>query len=251
MGVPSTNVSNIAKGQYGITYRVDLTKNTIERMVQFTKQMSHVTVHTYPVYQKKYAVLKFEKIRQRNVTHLGNVRREARIHLKVSSSSVLGPSKPKRLFGRKPVEFKGSDIAPTLYFSGVYGGYAITCMEYVSGVPLQKYIANGTLTNDIVKKLERAVETLLRIGVVHGDLHANNIMVTPSGRVVILDYGFAFDIPPRVHDAVLKILNSTKSIETAWIESGLQNVVNARFVSIPYYHSNLKMLQKVHALIQP
>lgn len=248
MGIPEENVSNIAKGQYGTTYRIGLTKNTIERMVQFTKQMSHVTVHTYPVYQKGYAVLKIEKLRQRNAKHLGNVTREARIHLKVSSSSVLGPK--RGLFGTQR-EFKGSDIAPVLYFSGVYGGHVITCMEYIPGVPLQQYIANGTLTDTIVRRLERAVETLIRIGVVHGDLHANNIMVTSNERVVIIDYGFAFEIPPRVHDAVLKILNSTKSIERAWIESGLQSVVNARFESIPYYHSNLKMLQKAKALLQP
>ena len=239
MGIESNRISELASGQYGTTYRVALTKQVVTSMVQFTSKMSHLTIHTAPSYQKRYVVMKFQKLNPKNIDAIKDVVREARMHMKVSASSVRG----KGLFRKK--EYRGWDIAPIFYFAGVYGGYSIMCMEYVKGVPLVTYLKNGHVPKNVFHNLEHAIETMLRLGVVHADMHGNNIYVEPRGTVKILDFGFAFSIPPRVHDTLVKILDSSKSIERAWVNSGLQNVVDARFHSYPYFHSNMKMLQFV------
>jgi hypothetical protein len=239
MGIKQDRVSELASGQYGTTYRIAVSKGIVKSMLRFTEQMSHVTLHTPPPSNRKYLVLKFQKLNPKNTDAVKDVVREARMHMKVSSSSVLGKS-----WLRKK-EYRGWDVAPVFYFAGVYRGYSIMCMEYIKGVPLVTYLKKGSVPKTVFKSLEQAIETMLRLGVVHADMHGKNIYVMPGGQVKILDFGFAFEIPPRVHTSVVKILNSSKSIEKAWVESGLQNVVDARFHAYPYFHSNMKMLQFV------
>jgi Tfp pilus assembly protein PilF/predicted Ser/Thr protein kinase len=83
----------------------------------------------------------------------------------------------------------------TIYEVGEADGNSYIAMEYVDGLPLDRMIPPGGLPPDdvlrfgsqIVEGFEHAHER----GVIHRDLKTANVMITPSGRVKILDFGLA------------------------------------------------------------
>ena len=83
----------------------------------------------------------------------------------------------------------------TIYEVGEAEGNSYIAMEYVEGRPLDRMIFSGGLPPDdvlrfgsqIVEGFEHAHER----GVIHRDLKSANVMITPAGRVKILDFGLA------------------------------------------------------------
>ena len=88
---------------------------------------------------------------------------------------------------------KAKAVVPRLYYSarGKYESYYIV-MEYVPCGPL-KQLHPTDFTPKLVARLEYAVYLLRKYGgVVHPDMHDDNILVCPqSGRVMLIDFGFA------------------------------------------------------------
>ena len=68
-------------------------------------------------------------------------------------------------------------------------------MELVDGLPLDKYAADHQLSIrgrlELMAHLADAVDYAHRQGVIHRDLKPANILVGPSGRPKILDFGIA------------------------------------------------------------
>jgi tetratricopeptide (TPR) repeat protein/predicted Ser/Thr protein kinase len=67
-------------------------------------------------------------------------------------------------------------------------------MEYLEGRTLSRIIAEGTPRDELLRILEdvgRAVACAHRMGVVHRDLKPSNVIVEPSGRPVLTDFGAA------------------------------------------------------------
>jgi predicted Ser/Thr protein kinase len=83
----------------------------------------------------------------------------------------------------------------TIYALEVLDGELFIVSEYVAGDTLRARLANGPLP------VRDAVETLLgvarglgaahELGVVHRDLKPENVMLTPAGRVKVVDFGIA------------------------------------------------------------
>ena len=72
-------------------------------------------------------------------------------------------------------------------------------MEYVEGVTLAAMARQGPLDLDTVLDIfEQIADALVeaeRLGIVHRDLKPANVMVTPAGRVKVLDFGIAHRRP--------------------------------------------------------
>ncbi|MEN6310542.1 MAG: protein kinase, partial [Acidobacteriota bacterium] len=83
----------------------------------------------------------------------------------------------------------------TIYEVGEAEGNSYIAMEYVEGRPLDRMIPPGGLPpknvlrfgSQIVEAFEHAHER----GVIHRDLKSANVVITPAGRVKVLDFGLA------------------------------------------------------------
>jgi serine/threonine protein kinase len=78
-------------------------------------------------------------------------------------------------------------------------------MEYVEGDTLKDYIERkGKLSDDEIRKLLLqmldALEYVHEQGLVHRDIKPSNFMITPSGKVKLMDFGIAKQTDPNASD---------------------------------------------------
>ena len=83
----------------------------------------------------------------------------------------------------------------TVYASGIHVGGYYYAMELIDGVSLDQFVETRRLTQRLVLKLMcivcKAVHHAHVHGVVHRDLKPGNIIVTPKGKPIIVDFGLA------------------------------------------------------------
>jgi hypothetical protein len=92
----------------------------------------------------------------------------------------------------------------SLYELVVDGADCFFTMELVNGVNLVEYVRRPEATpsvraervRHVFRQLVEGIGVLHRTGKLHRDIKPSNILVTPAGRVVILDFGLAGDIVP-------------------------------------------------------
>lgn len=95
----------------------------------------------------------------------------------------------------------GLDAVPALLDAFTLGEHHFIAMEFVDGNPLQRKIvhryplttgedvnAYTTWALDMMERVDAAVSSLHERGVVFGDLHPSNILVTAEDRVVLIDF---------------------------------------------------------------
>lgn len=78
-------------------------------------------------------------------------------------------------------------------------------MEYVSGVEFTEYVGDlppdwslrKDLLCDALRQLAEAIAAMHAAGRLHRDVKPRNVLVTPAGRVKLLDYGLAADLDDR------------------------------------------------------
>ena len=83
----------------------------------------------------------------------------------------------------------------TVYEVGDADGRTYIAMELIEGQTLSSMLAAGPLPSNRVMQLGRQLADALthahERGVVHRDLKSNNVIVTPEGRLKVLDFGLA------------------------------------------------------------
>ena len=83
----------------------------------------------------------------------------------------------------------------TIHDVGETEGRSYIVMEYVKGRPLAEQIGEGGLPAEkVIRYGEQISDGLAHAhehGVIHRDLKTSNIMITPEGRVKVLDFGLA------------------------------------------------------------
>jgi serine/threonine protein kinase len=80
--------------------------------------------------------------------------------------------------------------------TGEHEGMPWIVMDYVNGVDLKRVLADrGPLTADVALRYAiQAAEALVAAhdaGVIHRDLKPSNLLLTPEGRIVLVDFGIA------------------------------------------------------------
>ena len=98
----------------------------------------------------------------------------------------------------------------TIHQVGDSDGEAYIVMEQVEGQPLNSLAGAGGLSPDLVIRYGMQIADALahahKHGVIHRDLKSTNVLVTPEGRVKVLDFGLA----TRLRDTELQEAVSAK-----------------------------------------
>lgn len=87
-----------------------------------------------------------------------------------------------------------------LVFEGYYQNEDTRCLalEFLDGVTLRHWLRYRTPTSEqfiyILRELCKALQPIHEQGFIHRDLKPENVMLTRDNRVVLIDFGIAFDV---------------------------------------------------------
>ena len=136
-------------------------------------------------------------------------------------------------------------MVPKLYVAGVHrSGYFVCIMEYIDGVPLieryfdarGRFVATTLDATTRARELSAVVKRLLKLGVMHHDLHGGNVVVRnrKNDKVCVIDFGLAsfIKLPPWFH----RTLDTSPDID----------ILSPSFIK--RYHSNLTPLANGHLM---
>jgi serine/threonine protein kinase/tetratricopeptide (TPR) repeat protein len=137
---------------------------------------------------------------------------ERKVAIKVVGDRVLADKTARDLLlreARTASSLNHPNIC-TIHEVGDSDGDAYIVMEQVEGQPLHSLLGTGGLPTDSVirygMQIADALDHAHKHGVIHRDLKSTNAVVTPEGRVKVLDFGLA----ARLKDAELKEATASK-----------------------------------------
>ena len=137
---------------------------------------------------------------------------ERKVAIKVVGDRVLADKSARDLLlheARAASALNHPNIC-TIHQVGDSDGEAYIVMEQVEGQPLSVLVGTGALSPDLVIRYGIQIADALahahQHGVIHRDLKSTNALITPEGRVKVLDFGLA----TRLRDAELQEAVSAK-----------------------------------------
>ncbi len=114
----------------------------------------------------------------------------------ILSSHLASPEQVKRFYAeaRSAAMLRHPEIV-AIHEVGEYDDQHYFTMEFVPGPSLSKVLEEGTMPIDraaqLVMSVARTVEYLHQHGMIHRDLKPSNILIDPSGRPLVSDFGLA------------------------------------------------------------
>src|SRR5580692_9896151 len=143
-------------------------------------------------------------------------RLERDVALKVLPEKALSDEAARKRFRKEALalsKLNHPNIA-TIYDFDSDGGVDFLAMEYVAGETLGQKIAGKPLSESDVAglggQIADALEEAHEHGIVHRDLKPGNVMMTPKGRVKVLDFGLAKLLRPGGPMAAADTLSETQ-----------------------------------------
>ena len=127
---------------------------------------------------------------------------ERKVAIKVVGDRVLAdkPARELLLHEARAASALNHPNICTIHQVGDSDGEAFIVMEQVEGQPLSSVVGTGGLSPDLVIRYGMQIADALahahKHGVIHRDLKSTNVLVTPEGRVKVLDFGLATRLPP-------------------------------------------------------
>jgi predicted Ser/Thr protein kinase len=64
-------------------------------------------------------------------------------------------------------------------------------MKFIEGTPMIDYTINEIINHDVVPKIEKLIKKWHELGFAHGDLKADNILITKNYKIYLIDPYFA------------------------------------------------------------
>jgi ubiquinone biosynthesis protein len=98
-----------------------------------------------------------------------------------------------------------------------YTSSRVLTMDFVAGRKVTDVGAMGLLDIDgepLVRELFAAyLKMILVEGFLHADPHPGNVLLTPDGRLALIDLGMVATVPPRVQDQIVKLLLAISDVD--------------------------------------
>ncbi len=234
--------TKIGEGAYGTAFRCQVSTEAVYRALELVRAASTFWVEYRPVKMGRLVVVKVTRDDSRSAVSQGTLDRfaldnikEATLHKHLDEAGCLN-------LGMAPLCV--SQYVPDLYWAGLVVNQAtgtrcyVTVMGVAPGVPVGKYLARSKLDADTFLRIERAAASLWAQGVVHADLHKDNMMFDPATKkLTVIDFGFGVLLPPQYTVAVRNQLAKTvragvRSLGEMWLDTskgfglGIQKYVN-------------------------
>jgi serine/threonine protein kinase len=240
----------LSSGKYGRVYKLNLNK-TASKMKPLKNMLTNV-VETDRVPQSGTFIVKVGTQGKKDWAPfvLDNVHEsQAHRHLTTRCVSLKCAARP----------VCARDISPKFYFGGAdpTARLFITVMEFVNGDTLYKYLSKrSNITASTYLAIEKAIVTMWLTGIVHGDLHEDNIMISPNGsKAWVIDFGFAVVLPPNRLEALKRVMDDVPNVSESlansvwYAKNALQGYVNSVLAvhrGMDWYNADGKLLRGMY-----
>jgi predicted Ser/Thr protein kinase len=117
---------------------------------------------------------------------------------------------------------KANNNTAKLIPRGVAAGNNVSIMmsKMIRGNPLKKWYTGAPIPQNIKNKVKNAVSKMHNKGVIHGDLHRNNILIGNNGKAYVIDFGKSlvtnksFKTANEANNHLKKLTGKTKTSHT-------------------------------------
>ena len=146
---------------------------------------------------------------QGEVWHAFDLKLGVEVALKALRPELLGDERARELL-RREVRSARQIVSPNVcrvFDLVVEDGHEMVSMEFVDGITLADLLRErGAMdlsrAGEIAAQLLAGIEAIHAAGLIHRDLKAENVMLTPSRRVVVMDFGIARSLREVQSDTV-------------------------------------------------